>query len=787
MKIKRILRYTTFLCSVFIMCVICVTGVKAETQSFYSRAIRDTGGAVRFRYSLVGKDSVNAVKIMKWGNSEPVYCIEPGKLYLDFSEGTYNYDNNENSVLSISSLTKENLRKLKLISYYGFGYGDHNDDSWYLATQLEIWNTISPDCCSITYGDSNLINSQRNEIRNLVNRVTTLPSFQNRTYTQVIGDKVEYVDTNNAISNYSVTSCTNCSASISGNKLIVNSNQVGSAKVNLSRSVTNYYSPSVIYYSGSYQMLMEFGSPDPMTTSVALDIIGGTIKVQKLDSATGNNTSISVDASLANAEFSVYDENNKLVGTIITNENGYGELLVGLGKFTVVETKAPQGYLPSEKKYSVNLTNDNTEESIIVKEDVIRGHALITKEYGDDELGYVKEAGAEFEIIDSKGNIIETIRTDEDGVGIVKLPYGKYTLKQTKGLENYSIASDIEIDISKNNKIYKFNVKNLSYPRLEIEKSDLISGNKLSGATIEIYKENSNGEYELYSSQVTDNEGKINIKDLLLGKYYFIETIAPDGYILDSSKHYFEITEYGKTYKEPITNEKYSNLEITKKDISSGDPIEGVTIEIYKLNEDSNEYELYYSQITDKGGKLYLDAIEKGNYYFIETALTDNHYLLSDEKHYFDVTENNITYKEEFSNDKYSELIIIKTDIETEDVLENALIEIYKLNEDTNEYELYYSSTTDKDGKIYLDIIQKGKYYFKEVQASNGYIIDDEEHHFEVDEYNKVYELSLSNEKEIIDVPDTITEENYKIYYISALLCMIGIAILIYEKTKYKK
>ena len=283
---KKIFKYATLICSIFILLLINNSNVSAATESFYSRAVRDGNGNVRFKWSLMGASGVNATKIMKWSNSDPVYCIEPGLTYLDFSEGSYNSTSDE----TISKLNSETIRKLKLLSYYGYGYGNHSDDSWYLATQLEIWNTISPGCCYITSGDSALIESERAEIRSLVNGITTLPSFQNGNYTQVVGKSVEYTDTNNVINNYSVSGCTNCSANISGNKLIVKADKVGSATVDLTRTVTNVYSPSVIYYNGNYQKLMEFGSPDPMTTNIKFNVIGGKIKITKVDAETKTTT-----------------------------------------------------------------------------------------------------------------------------------------------------------------------------------------------------------------------------------------------------------------------------------------------------------------------------------------------------------------------------------------------------------------------------------------------------------------------------------------------------------------
>lgn len=686
---KKFFRNVALICSIFIMVIIGINKVSADT-GIYIRALRDSNGNVRWRYSLYGNNSANFVKFLTLGTNQPVYCIEPNKDYLDFSQGYYSESTGDDNALNISSLNAEKLRKLKLISYYGYGYGNHTDDSWYVATQLEMWDEIDRGAAVITQGDTSIIESNRAELRNLVNNVLTLPSFQGRELKQVIGQTIEYTDTNNVLNQYQVANCTDCNATISGNKLIVSSNKVGKATVNFKRTVTNIYNPSIIYYNGNYQKIMSFGSPDPMNANVFLNIIGGTVKIQKIDADTKSNK-IQGEATFEGAKFEIYDSNKNLVGTIITDSNGYGELVVGMGEYTIKEVQAPRGYLLNDEEFKVNFTPEVTEELITVNENVIKGHALITKEYGDDEIGYLKEEGAEFEVINSKGEVVDTIITDEDGVGLVKLPFGKYTIKQTKGKNKYSIADDITVNISKNKKIYKFNVKNISYPRFEITKYDISNSKPLPGATIEIYKLNENEEYELYYSGITDKTGKIYLDSIDLGKYYFIEKNAPKGYLLNEEEHHFEITEYGKTYKETLGNDKYPDIEITKSDSKTGKALKG------------------------------------------------------------------------------------------------AKIEIYKLNEETEEYELYYSDTTDENGKIHLDIIDLGKYYYKEVEAPEGYLLNEEEVYFEISEYNTTYKYSLTNDEVIIEVPDTLTKESYKTYYVAAIVFLIGLAIILYEKTKYKK
>ena len=62
--------------------------------------------------------------------------------------------------------------------------------------------------------------------------------------------------------------------------------------------------------------------------------------------------------------------------------------------------------------------------------------------------------------------------------------------------------------------------------------------------------------YEIQTEGYTDKDGKIIIDDIPIGKYYLIESEAPKGYILNTEKQFFEITEDGQIIKSTMTNEK---------------------------------------------------------------------------------------------------------------------------------------------------------------------------------------------------------------------------------------
>ena len=139
---------------------------------------------------------------------------------------------------------------------------------------------------------------------------------------------------------------------------------------------------------------------------------------------------------------------------------------------------------------------------------------------------------------------------------------------------------------------------------LEFTKTDLTTGKGIKDTKIEIYTEDD----KLVFSGITDDNGKITIDNLFVGKFYIIETEASTGYKLSNEKVYFEILENGEVVKANMTNEKIKGtLDFTKVDISNDNPLPNTTIEIYDENDN-----LIFTGITDDNGKIIIENLEYG-------------------------------------------------------------------------------------------------------------------------------------------------------------------------------
>ena len=259
--------------------------------------------------------------------------------------------------------------------------------------------------------------------------------------------------------------------------------------------------------------------------------------------------------------------------------------------------------------------------------------------------GVTYELYSNEDIKDSEGNVtikkdtlIDSKVTDDNGnLSFKNLHLGKYYLKETKTLDNYVLDTNkYEVEVTYKDQytpvvVNTKSIKNyLKKGDLEFTKTDLVEGKVIPNTKVEIYTEND----ELIFTGITDDEGKITIKDLTVGKYYIIETEAATGYKITDEKVLFEIKDNGEVVKAKMTNKKINGgLEFSKVDFSTSEPLPNTTIEIY-----NDKDELIFTGITDEEGKIVIEELEYGKYYILEKNAPEG-YQLNPEKMYFEILE----------------------------------------------------------------------------------------------------------------------------------------------------
>lgn len=303
------------------------------------------------------------------------------------------------------------------------------------------------------------------------------------------------------------------------------------------------------------------------------------LTVTKVDSETKTAQG---DASLAGAVYGIYN-NGKLVDKYTTDKNGSftTSYYVCGDNWTLKEIEPSEGYLLDETEYHIGAeakkyTLENNSVSIGVTEDILKGKIAIIKHTDDGSTKIeTPEKGAEFQVyLKSSGSYAkakeserDNLICDEYGFAETKdLPYGTYTVHQTKGWNGTEFIADFDVFVSENNKTYKYLINNASLESyVKIVKVDSETGKQIpyAGAGFQIY--NLDGklvtmtytypEVTTIDTFYTNSEGYlITPESLPYSKgYSVVEVQAPYGYILDSTPVYFDITAENTTEENGVT------------------------------------------------------------------------------------------------------------------------------------------------------------------------------------------------------------------------------------------
>ncbi|MEH7665911.1 SpaA isopeptide-forming pilin-related protein [Bacillus sp. JJ689] len=259
---------------------------------------------------------------------------------------------------------------------------------------------------------------------------------------------------------------------------------------------------------------------------------------------------------LSDAEFEVYKDGKK-VDTLRTDKTGkVVSQKLEPGKYTLKETKAPQGYKLLKEEIEVVVEANKVVEVQVENVKELGSLQVIKK---DSESGKVL-AGAEFKLKNEAGQVVgEAKTTNKDGVvKFESLVPGKYTLEETKAPEGYkALEVTVEVNVVANEvvkqEVMNEKVKEEITGQLEITKVDANNTNKtLAGAVFEIWKDGTK-----IDTLTTNKSGKVTSKKLEPGDYTLKEIQAPEGYTLSDKEMKFTISnEKIEVVKLQITNKK---------------------------------------------------------------------------------------------------------------------------------------------------------------------------------------------------------------------------------------
>ncbi|WP_422667040.1 MSCRAMM family protein, partial [Bacillus thuringiensis] len=492
---------------------------------------------------------------------------------------------------------------------------------------------------------------------------------------------------------------------------------------------------------GSYT-LKEVEAPkgyELSSSSVSVDVEVEANKVVTVDvvnkkipeKVTGQFEIVKVDAEdktkvLSDAEFEVYKDGKK-VDTLRTDKTGkVVSQKLEPGKYTLKETKAPQGYKLLKEEIEVVVEADKVVEVQVENAKELGSLQVIKK---DAESGKVL-AGAEFKLKNEAGQVVgEAKTTNKDGVvKFESLVPGKYTLEETKAPEGYkALEVTVEVNVVAN-EVVKQEVTNEKVTgQFEIVKVDAEDKTKvLSDAEFEVYKDS-----KKVDTLRTDKTGKVISQKLEPGTYTLKETKAPQGYKL--LKEEIEVVvEANKVVEVQIENAKeLGSLQVIKKDAESGKVLAGAE---FKLKNEAGQV-VGEAKITNKDGVVKFENVVPGKYTLEETKAPEGYKALEVTVE-VNVVANEVV-KQEVTNEKVTgQFEIVKVDANDKtELLSGAEFEVYKDGKKVAELK------TDESGKVMSPKLPLGEYTVKETKAPAGYKLS-----------NKEWKVTIQNEKEVVKV-----------------------------------
>ena len=456
------------------------------------------------------------------------------------------------------------------------------------------------------------------------------------------------------------------------------------------------------------------------------------VEVTKQDSET---TSAQGNGTLAGAVYGLYKD-GELADTYTTDENGYFKTKEYVcGNYTIQEISPSEGYLLDETVYPVgaeaeNYTIEHNPISMTVTEDVVKGSISIIK-HSDNGSTQIEtpEVGAEFEVYLKSAGIYENaaeserdyLTCDENGFAQTKdMPYGIYTVHQTKGWEGTEFMEDFDVNISADGQTYRYLINNAEFESyIKVVKVDSETGKTIpyEGAGFEIYNAGGEKIAMTYSYPTptaidvfyTNSEGYLITPEVLpYGEYSLVEVQAPYGYALDKTPVAFSVSSENAEEENLLTIVKVEKQNTAQKG----------KISVHKTGDIFTSVTTASSAYTNENGEMIV---------------------------------NPTTYTPVFADGDLSDAIFQVIAVE----------DIVTLDGTTRAYagDVVSEITTDENGYAETEPLYLGKYEVREIKAPYGYVLNNEP---------KDVELTYAGQEfEVRDTVNTAFENEYQSVRIS--------------------
>lgn len=485
-------------------------------------------------------------------------------------------------------------------------------------------------------------------------------------------------------------------------------------------------------------------SPFEQEKAIALNVAQtdylGSIEFYKVDSE---------NKPLAGATFELLDANNVVKDTQKSDDAGLVRFInVAAGiNYKIREIDSPNGYIKSDgmQVISVVMPSETADgHSDIVKGNVknYKEHIVLTKVSNDGS----QVVGATFILKDAHGNTIKSMTINEDGtqsdvwttddkgqLNITNLPVDAYTLQETSAPAGYIVNNTIlhfTVVDGQDNDITEFtytddkgNVKTISQlvdyrGQIQITKIDGATNTLLTGVVYRLTADDG-----AIIDATTDQNGIVTFKNLSSGAYRIVEIRALKGYALDRTVH--EIVIAGTVqnnddanYDVHVTYANYKNqLTFVKQGSDKTGLVPGAK---YKLTNTTLDTSAEY--VTDQNGRFVETSLKAGVYTLSEVS-APNGYLINPDALTFTVTDDGLINNSRALTlsqiDYHGYATLHKINFVDGKPLGNAIFGVY--DEHNN---LLQTLTSGDDGMIKTDALSAGHYFFKELKAPAGFVLN---------------------------------------------------------------
>ena len=548
--------------------------------------------------------------------------------------------------------------------------------------------------------------------------------------------------------------------------------------------------------------------------------------VYKVKGLAGAVYEITADEDVITPDGTLRYHKGDVVDTVTTDEDGTAKSKeLYLGKYTVVETKAPTGMVINKEKHSVELTYAGQDVAVtetatsFVNE---RQKVKISLEkileqdetFGIGKNDEIKNISfglyAKEDVVSSSGTVIpadgliEIITLDENGAATANtdLPFGSYYVKEIATDEHYILSDTqypftfeyagqdtetVEIKVNDGKPIEN----KLIYGSVSGKKIDE-NGEALGGALIGIFKadETEYTKEHAIMTATSEKDGSFSFAKVPYGKWIVREIEAPEGFVLDDTSYEVNIGENEQVIEVEITDEYiYGNIELTKVDADYPDnKLTGATFDVYKdVNGDGklDDGDELIGNLEETATGIYeMKEILYGKYLVQETKAPEG-FVLDKGVYSVFIEKDETTYKVEnkagvgFINEAMKGSLKIKK-TSSDGNVEGFTFRVTGVNGYDSTF------TTDKNGEISIDGLRIGEYTVSEVSdnVSAGYILPaDKKVTVKVGE---TVEIEMHNE--LRDTPKTGDDKKIGLWVALAGASALGIvATVVASKRKKKK